>query len=98
MLSLLVGGTDVFTGDTLFKGSVGGVRAPGSTSYDDLKHSIMEVLLAPRQIRTNPLVRNSSPTVVGSVWPGRIVVSGGSASSATHSCGSTTTWCRRTCA
>ena len=28
MLSLLVGGTDVFTGDTLFKGSVGGVRAP----------------------------------------------------------------------
>ena len=31
MLSLLVGGTDVFTGDTLFKGSVGGVRAPGST-------------------------------------------------------------------
>ena len=46
MLSLLVGGTDVFTGDTLFKGSVGGVRAPGSTSYDDLKRSIMDVLLA----------------------------------------------------
>ncbi len=46
MLSLLVGGTDVFTGDTLFKNSVGGVRAPGSTSYADLKHSVMEVLLA----------------------------------------------------
>jgi glyoxylase-like metal-dependent hydrolase (beta-lactamase superfamily II) len=46
MLSLLVAGTDVFTGDTLFKGSVGGVRAPGSTSYADLKHSVMEVLLA----------------------------------------------------
>ena len=44
MLSLLVDG-NVFTGDTLFKGSVGGVRAPGSTSYDDLKHSIMDVLL-----------------------------------------------------
>ena len=29
MLSLLVNGTDVFTGDTLFKGSVGGVRAAG---------------------------------------------------------------------
>ena len=29
MLSLLVDGSDVFTGDTLFKGSVGGVRAPG---------------------------------------------------------------------
>jgi len=45
MLSLLIGGTDVFTGDTLFKNSVGGVRAPGSTSYADLKHSIMDVLL-----------------------------------------------------
>ncbi|MBV9803825.1 MAG: MBL fold metallo-hydrolase [Solirubrobacterales bacterium] len=45
MLSLLVGGTDVFTGDTLFKGSVGGVRAPGSTSYADLKSSIMDKLL-----------------------------------------------------
>jgi len=44
MLSLLVDG-NVFTGDTLFKGSVGGVRAPGSTSYEDLKRSIMEVLL-----------------------------------------------------
>ena len=44
MLALLVDG-NVFTGDTLFKGSVGGVRAPGSTSYDDLKRSIMEVLL-----------------------------------------------------
>jgi hydroxyacylglutathione hydrolase len=45
MLSLLVGGTDVFTGDTLFKGSVGGVRAPGATGYADLKESIMEKLL-----------------------------------------------------
>jgi glyoxylase-like metal-dependent hydrolase (beta-lactamase superfamily II) len=45
MLSLLVEG-QVFTGDTLFKGSVGGVRAPGSTSFADIKRSIMEVLLA----------------------------------------------------
>ena len=45
MLSLVVNGTDVFTGDTLFKGSVGGVRAPGHTTYDDLKTSIMEKLL-----------------------------------------------------
>jgi glyoxylase-like metal-dependent hydrolase (beta-lactamase superfamily II) len=36
----------VFTGDTLFKGSVGGVRAPGSTSFADIKRSIMDVLLA----------------------------------------------------
>ena len=45
MLSLVVDGTDVFTGDTLFKNSVGGVRAPGHTTYEDLKHSIMDVLL-----------------------------------------------------
>jgi hydroxyacylglutathione hydrolase len=45
MLSLLFDGTDVFTGDTLFKGSVGGVRAPGSTTYADLKSSIMDKLL-----------------------------------------------------
>jgi glyoxylase-like metal-dependent hydrolase (beta-lactamase superfamily II) len=45
MISLLIEG-NVFTGDTLFKNSVGGVRAPGSTGYDDLKHSVMEVLLA----------------------------------------------------
>src|SRR6476469_2158747 len=45
MLSLLVDG-QVFTGDTLFKNSVGGVRAPGHTSFADIKHSIMDVLLS----------------------------------------------------
>jgi hydroxyacylglutathione hydrolase len=35
----------VFTGDTLFKGSVGGVRAPGHTTFGDLRHSIMDVLM-----------------------------------------------------
>jgi glyoxylase-like metal-dependent hydrolase (beta-lactamase superfamily II) len=45
MLSLLVEG-NVFTGDTLFKNSVGGVRAPGSTSYEDLRASIMDTLMA----------------------------------------------------
>jgi hydroxyacylglutathione hydrolase len=44
MLALVVEG-EVFTGDTLFKGSVGGVRAPGSTSYADLKSSVMDTLL-----------------------------------------------------
>jgi glyoxylase-like metal-dependent hydrolase (beta-lactamase superfamily II) len=45
MLSLLVDG-NVFTGDTLFKNSVGGVRAPGHTTFADIKHAIMDVLLA----------------------------------------------------
>ena len=43
--SLALADGNVFTGSTLFEGSVGGVRAPGGTSYDDLKRSIMEVLL-----------------------------------------------------
>jgi hydroxyacylglutathione hydrolase len=64
MLALLVDGTDVFTGDTLFKGSVGGVRAPGSTSYDDLKTSVMDVLLAlPPETRIHP--GHTDPTTVG---------------------------------
>jgi len=64
MLSLLLGGTDVFTGDTLFKGSVGGVRAPGSTSYADLKRSIMDVLLKlPPETTIRP--GHTDPTTVG---------------------------------
>ena len=35
----------VFTGDTLFKGSVGGVRAPGHSTYTDLRDSIMGTLM-----------------------------------------------------
>jgi hydroxyacylglutathione hydrolase len=64
MLSLLVDGTDVFTGDTLFKGSVGGVRAPGSTSYADIKSSVMDTLLTlPRSTRVHP--GHTDPTTVG---------------------------------
>ncbi len=79
MLALLVGGTDVFTGDTLFKGSVGGVRATGSTSYADLKHSVTEVLLAlPPDTVVHP--GHTDPTTVGEerehnafvrVWAGK---------------------------
>ena len=64
MISLLVDGSDVFTGDTLFKGSVGGVRAPADTTYDDLKHSIMDVLLAlPAETTIHP--GHTDPTTVG---------------------------------
>ena len=63
MLSLLVNETDVFTGDTLFKGSVGGVRAPGHTTYADLKSSIMDTLLKlPPETRIHP--GHTDPTTV----------------------------------
>ncbi|MGH2900959.1 MAG: MBL fold metallo-hydrolase, partial [Solirubrobacteraceae bacterium] len=38
MLNFTVPG-HVFTGDTLFRRSIGGVRAPGSTSYADMRSS-----------------------------------------------------------
>ncbi len=79
MVSLLINGTDVFTGDTLFRGSVGGVRAPGHTTYADLKSSIMDTLLnLPPQTRVHP--GHTEPTTVAEelehnpfvrIWRGR---------------------------
>ncbi|MDX6585159.1 MAG: hydroxyacylglutathione hydrolase [Solirubrobacterales bacterium] len=63
MLALLVEG-EVFTGDTLFKSSVGGVRAPGSTSYADLKASVMDTLLTlPPETVIRP--GHTDPSTVG---------------------------------
>jgi hydroxyacylglutathione hydrolase len=67
MLSFVVNGGDVFTGDTLFKGSVGGVRAPGSTGFEDIRHSIMDVLLKlPPETRVHP--GHTDPTTVAGEW------------------------------
>jgi hydroxyacylglutathione hydrolase len=67
MLSFVVDGSEVFTGDTLFKGSVGGVRAPGHTTYEDLRRSIME-----RLMKLDPAVTirpgHTDPTTVGAEW------------------------------
>jgi glyoxylase-like metal-dependent hydrolase (beta-lactamase superfamily II) len=64
MLSLVVNENDVFTGDTLFKGSVGGVKAPGSTGFEDLRRSIMDVLLElPPETRVRP--GHTDPTTIG---------------------------------
>ena len=67
MLNFLVNGEDVFTGDTLFRGSVGGVRAPGATGFEDLKHSILEVLMKlPPETRVHP--GHTESTTVGEEW------------------------------
>lgn len=67
MVSLLIShGAEqhLFTGDTLFKGSVGGVRAPGHTTFEDIKSSIMDKLLAlPPATRVHP--GHTEPTTVG---------------------------------
>jgi hydroxyacylglutathione hydrolase len=68
MLALVVEG-NVFTGDTLFKNSVGGVRAPGSTSYEDLRSSIMDTLMAlPKETVVRP--GHTDPTTIGEEWEG----------------------------
>ena len=67
MLNFVVNGSDVFTGDTLFKNSVGGVNAPGSTSFADLKSSVMDTLMGlPKETRLHP--GHTDPTTVGDEW------------------------------
>ncbi len=57
----------VFTGDTLFKGSVGGVRAPGHTTYTDLRDSIMGTLMElPPETVIYP--GHADPTTVAQEW------------------------------
>jgi hydroxyacylglutathione hydrolase len=67
MLSFRVGDSDVFTGDTLFRRSVGGVRAPGATTFDDLRASIMDVLMKlPHDTAVHP--GHTDPTTIGEEW------------------------------
>ena len=71
MLSLLVGDGEgpeaVFTGDTLFKDSVGGVKAPGHTTYVDLRDSIMGTLMElPKETVIHP--GHADDTTVGREW------------------------------
>jgi glyoxylase-like metal-dependent hydrolase (beta-lactamase superfamily II) len=66
-LGFLVNGEEVFTGDTLFRGTVGGTRAPGHTSFEDLQHSIMEILMKlPGATRVHP--GHTDPTSIGDEW------------------------------
>jgi glyoxylase-like metal-dependent hydrolase (beta-lactamase superfamily II) len=72
MLSFLIDG-HVFTGDTLFKNSVGGVRAPGHTTYADLKASIMDRLMAlPPETAIHP--GHTDPTTVADEWEGNAFI------------------------
>jgi hydroxyacylglutathione hydrolase len=66
MLSFVIDG-HVFTGDTLFKGSVGGVRAPGHTTFEDIRASIMDTLLTlPPDTEIHP--GHTDPTTVADEW------------------------------
>jgi hydroxyacylglutathione hydrolase len=66
MLNFTIDG-HVFTGDTLFKGSIGGVRAQLSTSYDDIKASIMDGLMR-LDHATEVHPGHTDPTTIGDEW------------------------------
>lgn len=57
----------VFTGDTLFKGSIGGNRGPGHTTFEDLRGSIMETLFGlPHETRILP--GHMEPSTLAAEW------------------------------
>jgi len=54
-MSFLINDDSLFTGDTLFRRTIGGTRAPGHTTFEDLKNSIMNVLMRlPGETRIYP--------------------------------------------
>jgi glyoxylase-like metal-dependent hydrolase (beta-lactamase superfamily II) len=66
-LGFQVNDARVFTGDTLFRGSVGGTRAPGHTTFEDIHHSIMEVLMRlPPDTEVYP--GHMEPTTIRREW------------------------------
>jgi hydroxyacylglutathione hydrolase len=62
-LAFLVNGTDLFTADVLFKGTVGGTMAPGASGFEDLRASVMRLMELPPQTSVHPGHRE--PTTIG---------------------------------
>jgi glyoxylase-like metal-dependent hydrolase (beta-lactamase superfamily II) len=65
-LAFLVDGTDLFTADVLFKGTVGGTMAPGASGFADLKGSVMRLMELPPETTVHPGHRE--PTTIGAEW------------------------------
>ena len=65
--ALLIDDGDALTADVLFKGTVGGTRAPGATGFEDLKSSVMDRLMKlPPETRVHPGHRE--PSTIGEEW------------------------------
>lgn len=66
-LAFLVNEERVFTGDTLFRRSIGGTRAPGHGTYAQLEHSILDVLMKlPPQTPVHP--GHTDATTIAEEW------------------------------
>ena len=61
-VSLLVNGSDLFSADVLFKGTVGGNFAPGNTGYADQRASVERLLALPPETVIHP--GHTLPTTV----------------------------------
>jgi hydroxyacylglutathione hydrolase len=65
-VAFLVDGSDVFTADVLFKGTVGGTMAPGASGFDDLRSSVMRLMELPPETVVHPGHRE--PTTIEEEW------------------------------
>jgi glyoxylase-like metal-dependent hydrolase (beta-lactamase superfamily II) len=66
-LAYVVGEERVFTGDTLFRRTVGGTRGPGHTTFEEIRDSIMDKLMRlPHEMVVHP--GHSDATIIGEEW------------------------------
>ena len=66
-LAFLVDGTDLFSGDVLFAGTVGGTMLPGETGFAELEASVMDSLMGlDHETRVHP--GHAGPTTIGREW------------------------------
>lgn len=66
-LAFLIDGTDLFSGDVLFAGTVGGTMLPGETGFAELKGSVMDGFMdLPPETRVHP--GHAGPTTIGEEW------------------------------
>lgn len=62
-VAFLVNGSDLFTADVLFKGTVGGTMAPGASGFDDMRASVMRLMELPPETAVHP--GHHEPTTIG---------------------------------
>jgi hydroxyacylglutathione hydrolase len=67
-VAFLVNGSDVFTADVLFKGTVGGTMAPGASGFEDLRASVLRLMELPPETVVHPGHRE--PTTIGAELEG----------------------------
>jgi hydroxyacylglutathione hydrolase len=65
-LAYLIDGSDLFTADVLFKGTVGGTMAPGASGFADLQASVMRLMELPPETVVHP--GHKEATTIGAEW------------------------------